>query len=87
MKAKEDFRQILAFGLVTAAANACRPPLLPWPTMKTEVTPAMVAEYQERGFIRVDDFLDGAELELIGCQGMSIETQTCGDRHKRRRPS
>jgi hypothetical protein len=31
--------------------------------MKTEVTPAMVAEYQERGFIRVDDFLDGAELE------------------------
>lgn len=31
--------------------------------MKTEVTPEMVREYQTNGFVRVDDFLDAAELE------------------------
>ena len=31
--------------------------------MKTEVTPAQVAEYQERGFVAIHDFLDAEELE------------------------
>jgi hypothetical protein len=31
--------------------------------MKTDVTPEVVREYQENGFIRVDGFLDLAELE------------------------
>lgn len=31
--------------------------------MRTTVTPEMVREYQENGFIRVDNFLDAAELE------------------------
>ena len=31
--------------------------------MKTEVTPEQVAEYQERGFVAIHDFLDAEELE------------------------